>query len=225
MRQSRVNFGNASYKDWIGLSAAPVFWLASLVCFALGLAFKTSSGIFIPGTTLDVTFLFSIGLGFANTAIQIVGNDTEKEDLGIALLLMWGASYMLGIGSNVNFLYSIIGLSNGLLQFLVCWGLGIMIEVAPERLLVRWLRAVGILGTGTIQTHQPQRQSQNQQLPREQRHEQMRRDSQSRSPSIQNTGQQSVRNRMSPNPQNPRVAYRPDPDPDDIPEFLRHGMG
>lgn len=225
MRQSRVNFGNASYKDWIGLSAAPVFWLASLVCFALGLAFKTSSGIFIPGTTLDVTFLFSIGLGFANTAIQIVGNDTEKEDLGIALLLMWGASYMLGIGSNVNFLYSIIGLSNGLLQFLVCWGLGIMIEVAPERLLVRWLRAVGILGTGTAQTQQPQRQSQHQQLPREQRHEQMRRDSQSRSPSIQNTGQQSARNRMSPNPQNTRTAYRPDPDPDDIPEFLRHGMG
>ena len=219
----RANFSDASYKDWIGLSATPVFWLASLICFALGLAFKTSSGVFVPGTTIDITFLFSIGLGFANTAIQIVGNDTEKEDLGIALLLMWGASYMLGIGSNVNFLYSIIGLSNWLLQALVCWGLGIMIEVAPERLLVRWLRAVGILGTGTVQTQQPQRQSQSPQLPREQRHDQMRRGSQSRSPSTQNTEQQPVRDRMSPNSKNTREAYRPDPD--DIPEFLRHGMG
>ena len=219
---NRINWSGATYKEWIGLSAAPVFWLASLVCFALGLAFKVGSGIYIPGTLVDVTFLFSIGLGFANTAIQIVGNDTEKEDLGIALLLMWGASYMLGIGSNVNFLYSIIGLSNGLLQFLVCWGLGIMIEVAPERLLVRFLRSVNIL-RDSKQTHQPTQKQQaapQSQPTREQRHAQLR-DTQaynrSKSPSIQNTGQQSARNQM-------RTTPRQD-DPNDIPEFLRHGMG
>lgn len=222
---NRINWGGATYKEWIGLSAAPVFWLASLVCFALGLAFKVGSGIYIPGTMVDVTFLFSIGLGFANTSIQIVGNDTEKEDLGIALLLMWGASYMLGVGSNVNFLYSIIGLSNGLLQFLVCWGLGIMIEVAPERLLVRFLRSVNILRDNK-QTHQPTQKQQatpQSQPTREQRHEQMR--GRSRSPSTQNTGQQSVRDSMSPRPVSTvkRTAYTPDPD--DIPEFLRNGMG
>ena len=54
---------------------------------------------------------------------------------------------MLGIGSNVNFLYGAIGLSNWFLQFLVCAGLGVMIEVAPERLLVKFLRSVGILQT------------------------------------------------------------------------------
>lgn len=209
----RLNFSNASYKDWIGLSAAPIFWLASLICFVLGLSFKTGTGIYFPGTSYDITILFSLALGFANTAIQIVGNDTDKEDLGIALLLMWGASYMLGIGSNVNFLNSIIGLSNGFLQFLVCWGLGIMIEVAPERLLVRWLRSVGILGTGTIQTQQPQKQ--HQQPSREQRHEQMRRDSQSRNPSMQNTGKQLARRQDTPQ------VY----DPNDIPEFLKSGMG
>jgi len=142
---NRVNWNGANYKDWVGLSAAPVFWVASLTCFVLGLAFKDGTGILIPGTSLDVIVFFSIGLGFANTAIQIVGNDTDKEDMGMALYLMWGASYLLGIGSNVNFLYGVIGLTSGVLQFMVCWGLGIMIEVAPERLLVKFLRAVGIL--------------------------------------------------------------------------------
>ena len=140
----RVNWNNATYKDWIGLSAAPVFWLASLICFVLGLAFKNETGILLPGSSIDITVLFSIALGFANTAIQIVGNDTDKEDLGLALFLMWGASYMLGIGSNVNFLYSVIGLNSPVLQFLVCWGLGVMIEVAPERLLVKFLHSGGI---------------------------------------------------------------------------------
>lgn len=142
---NRVGWDKANYKDWVGVSAAPVFWVASLVCFVLGLSFKSGTGIFIPGTTYDIIVLFSIGLGFANTAIQIVGNDTDKEELGMALWLMWIASYMLGIGSNVNFLYTVIGLNNLLLQFLVCWGLGVMIEVAPERLLVKFLRSVGIL--------------------------------------------------------------------------------
>ena len=142
---NRIGWEKANYKDWVGVSAAPVFWVASLVCFVLGLSFKSGTGILIPGTNLDLIILFSIGLGFANTAIQIVGNDTDKDDLGLALWMMWIASYMLGIGSNVNFLYSVIGLNNLLLQFLVCWGLGVMIEVAPERLLVKFLRSVGIL--------------------------------------------------------------------------------
>lgn len=225
MMKRTINWDGASYKEWIGLPAALVFWVASIICFVLGLAFKTGFGIYIPGVPIiNLEMLFSLGLGFANTAIQIVGNDTEREDLGISLWLMWVASYMLGIGSNVNFLNQKIGLDLPLLQFLVIWGLGIMIEVAPERLLVRWLRAVGILETGIVHTQQqPQRQSQQRQPPREQRHEQMRRGAQSQSPSMQNTGQQSVRNRMSPNLINTRTVNAPDPD--DIPEFLKHGMG
>jgi hypothetical protein len=150
-----VNWNSAGYKDWVGLSAAPVFWIASLVCFVLGLSFRSGTGYLIPGTQLDWIILFSVGLGFANTAIQIVGNDTDREELGMALVLMWGASYMLGIGSNINFLYGVIGLSNGILQFLVCWGLGIMIEVAPERLLVKFLRSVGVLKPTSVVTSQP----------------------------------------------------------------------
>ena len=152
----RINWDGAGYKDWVGLSAAPVFWVASLICFVLGLAFK-GDGVFLPGIPFDLSILFSLGLGFANTAVQIVGNDTDRGDLGMALLLMWVASYMLGIGSNVNFLYQKIGLDSQILQFLVCWGLGVMIEVAPERLLVKFLRAIGVLGN--IKSFQPQIQT------------------------------------------------------------------
>lgn len=157
----RINFDSVGYKDWIGLAASPVFWIASLICFVLGLSFKTTDySVMIPGTSISLVLLFSIGIGFANTAIQIVGNDTDKEDLGMALVLMWGASYLIGIGSNVNFLYSVIALSNPLLQAMVCYGLGIMIEVAPERLLVKFLRAAGIIsdkGAKKREYQEPQR--------------------------------------------------------------------
>jgi len=152
---NRVNWDGASYKEWIGLLASPVFWIASIVCFIFGLNFSQGSGIYIPGTNTDILIFFSFGLGLANTAIQIVGNDSTKEELGMPLFLMWIASYMLGVGSNVNYLYVVIGLSNPFLQFLVCGGLGVMIEVAPERLLVRFLRSVGILGKVKTQYNTP----------------------------------------------------------------------
>lgn len=160
-----INWYKANYKDWLGLSAAPVFWIASLICFVLGLQFKTGTGIMIPWTTIDAVSLFSIGLGFANTALQVVGNDTEKEELGMPLFLMWMASYALGIGSNVNFLYSVIGLNGWFLQGMVCWGLGIMIEVAPERLLVKFLRSVGVLQSKPVQSAQSNQSTHSQKQP------------------------------------------------------------
>ena len=166
---NKPNFNKVSYKEWIGISAAPVFWIASLICFIFGLAFKQGTGILVPGTNVDILIFFSIGLGLANTAIQIVGNDSSKEELGIPLWLMWIASYFLGIGSNVNFLNGVIQLENQLLQFMVCWGLGVMVEVAPERLLVRFLRAAGVMGTSEVtQTFPVQRPSVIDSLPKRQ---------------------------------------------------------
>ena len=166
---NKTNFNKVSYKEWIGISAAPVFWIASLICFIFGLAFKRGTGILVPGTNVDILIFFSIGLGLANTAIQIVGNDSSKEELGIPLWLMWIASYFLGIGSNVNFLNGVIQLENQLLQFMVCWGLGVMVEVAPERLLVRFLRAAGVMGTSEVtQTFPVQRSSVMDSLPKRQ---------------------------------------------------------
>jgi len=175
----QINLDGASYKEWISLPAAFVFWVASLICFVFGLAFKTDGGIYLPGISVNLELLFSLGLGFANTAIQIVGNDTDREDLGIALWLMWIASYMLGIGSNVNFLYQKIGLDSAILQFMVCWGLGVMIEVAPERLLVKFLRAIGIMGTPKQPTPKPAQSMPQPQTTqsREERHQRMRQQS------------------------------------------------
>lgn len=227
----RINWSGASYKEWIGLPAAGVFWVASLICFVFGLAFKSGEGIYLPGIPLNLEMLFSIGLGLANTSIQIVGNDTDKEDLGLALWIMWIGSYLLGVGSNVNYLYQKIGLDSWVLQAMVCWGLGVMIEVAPERLLVKFLRAINVLGQDKrpaqaqtkiignqpTQTHSNPSYSNN--MPnnmgggtREQRHAQLRKNS----PHL-GRGQQPVRAQVGSSP-------RQD-DPDDIPEFLRHGMG
>lgn len=205
----RINWTGATYKEWIGLSAAPIFWVASLVCFVLGLEFRQDTGIFIYGVAVDLTILFSIGLGFANTAIQIVGNDTDREDMGMSLWLMWIASYMLGIGSNVNFLNQRIGLDNVVLQGLVCWGLGVMIEVAPERLLVKFLRAIGVMGAIKHKPVQVQTPS----ITREQRHEQLRR-------AQAQEGSQNVRQSQRGNgaQERPRQLV-------DLPGFLQDRMG
>lgn len=132
---------SVTYKEWLGLPAAAVFWIVSIFCFVLGLAFENQTGYIIPGIGLDMAVLISFGLGIANTIVQIIGNDHTKEELGLVLFLGWIASYMLGIGSNVNYLYSLIAIANPLLKFLICAGLGIMVEVLPERLIVRFLRA------------------------------------------------------------------------------------
>lgn len=211
----KVNWNEISYKDWIGLPAALVFWVASLICFIFGLAFKTGSGMYIPGIPFNLEMLFSLGLGFANTAIQIVGNDTDREDLGVALWLMWIASYLLGIGSNVNFLNQKIGLDSVLLQFMVCWGLGIMIEVAPERLLVKFLRASGVLGKSQPLTPIPAPQKPQSSIPKEVRHEEMRR--------------RAMNRQMTPQPgrDNIRKDGKPDAmqDMEDLPEFLKRALG
>lgn len=218
----RINWDGAGYKDWVGLSAAPVFWVASLICFVLGLAFK-GDGVYLPGIPFDLSILFSLGLGFANTAVQIVGNDTNREDMGMALLLMWIASYMLGIGSNVNFLYQKIGLDSQILQFLVCWGLGVMIEVAPERLLVKFLRAIGLLESTKpvhAQTQRASTQTQNltqhQSQPhnnRNQRHEEIRRQQQTRNQSPSTYTE----------PQYHPVGYDVIRPTTDLPPFLQQG--
>ena len=135
---------NVTYKEWLGLPAAFIFWVVSIFCFVLGLAFKSQTGFVIP-VIGDVAVLFSFGLGIANTIVQIIGNDHTKEELGMVLFLGWMGSYMLGIGSNVNYLYDLIAIQHPFLQFLVCFGLGTMVEVIPERLVVRFLRKARII--------------------------------------------------------------------------------
>lgn len=154
-------------KDKLGLVPALVFWIVSILCFVFGLAFENPTGISIGGMDLSLVIAFSLGL--ANTIIQIVGNDSSKDDMGTVMWLGWIASYMFGIGSNVNFLYTTINLSVPVLKILVCVGLGAMIEIMPERLFVTFLKSLTFTTTKLNRQENPQQ--------REERHNGMRRNS------------------------------------------------
>lgn len=134
-----MNFHKASYKEWLGLVAAVIFWVVSMIFFVYGLSIENRTGIIIG--KWDLVFFLAFSLSVANTIVQVIGNDQTKEELGFVLWGGWIASYMLGIGSNINFLYELIAVSIPIVKFLICVGLGVMVEVIPERLFVRFLRA------------------------------------------------------------------------------------
>lgn len=132
---------NKYYRWWkenklfLSLVPAIVFWLVSMVFFVVGLKFK--NGIVFGG--IDFSSAIAISLSLSNTIIQIIGNDQE-EDLGTAMWLGWIGSYLLGIGTNVVGLTSILDISNPYIEYSIAIGLGTVIEVMPERLLVAFLK-------------------------------------------------------------------------------------
>jgi hypothetical protein len=117
----------------IAIVPAVIFWFASIVFFITGLSFGDKSG---------VMFWIALLLGLSNTVIQIIGNDSNAEDIGMVLFIGWIASYALGIGSNVNSLMMTIQIDNRILEWTVCLSLGAMVEVLPERLFVLFWRSV-----------------------------------------------------------------------------------
>ena len=82
----------------------------------------------------------AIALTVSNTIIQIIGNEQEAEGMGVALWFGWIASYILGIGTNIVGLISILDIANTNLEWGIAFGLGTIIEVLPERLLVLFLK-------------------------------------------------------------------------------------
>lgn len=82
----------------------------------------------------------AISLTISNTIIQIIGNEQETEGMGVALWFGWIASYVLGIGTNIVGLLSILAIENTNLEWGIAFGLGTIIEVLPERLLVLFLK-------------------------------------------------------------------------------------
>lgn len=152
-------------KSVFGLLSAVIFWAVSLLCFVYGLAFENPTGYKVLG--IEISILIAFGLGIANTFVQIVGNDQNPSKMGMVLFLGWVASYMFGIGSNVNTLYQVLGISNSFVKFLVCGGLGTMIEVLPEWLIVNYLKSVTV-GASVSVSNKLHR-------PKETRHERERR--------------------------------------------------
>ena len=125
-------------KPTLSLVPAIVFWLVSMVFFIIGLNFKNPIVLF----GVDLSLAIAIALSISNTIIQIIGNEQEAEGLGLALWIGWLGSYALGIGTNVAGLLSILSIDNTILEWTIAIGLGTMIEVLPERLIVQFLQTV-----------------------------------------------------------------------------------
>lgn len=137
------NQGNNRYYDWwkdnkplLSLIPALVFWVVSMIFFVVGLSFKNPIVMFGK----DLSLAIAVSLSISNTIIQIIGNEQEQEGLGLALWVGWVGSYALGIGTNVVGLLSILSIENVILEWVIAVGLGTMIEVLPERLLVQFLK-------------------------------------------------------------------------------------
>lgn len=123
-------------KPFLALFPAVVFWFVSIIFFMVGLKFNNPIVFF----GRDLSSTIAIMLSISNTVIQVIGNDQEQEGLGFALWIGWIGSYTLGIGTNVVGLLSILQIDNAILEWSIAIGLGSMIEVLPERLVVQFLK-------------------------------------------------------------------------------------
>lgn len=115
------------FRYQLALIPSIIFWVASIIFFIRGLSF---------GDTTGWMMYIAFALAIANTAIQVIGNDSTIEEIGIVLFLGWLASYVLGVSSNVNSLLQIIHIDNDILHWSVCVALGAMVEFLPERFWV-----------------------------------------------------------------------------------------
>jgi hypothetical protein len=133
----------------LSLIPAAVFWAVSMVFFVVGLQFKNP--VVMAGK--DLSMAIAISLSVSNTIIQIIGNDQEQDEMGFAMWLGWIGSYVLGIGTNTVGLVSILGIENVYIEWSIALGLGTVIEVMPERLLVQFLK--GFVGVANGFGHRP----------------------------------------------------------------------
>jgi len=108
-----------------------------MLFFMVGLSFKNPIVVF----GIDFSLWIAVALSISNTIIQIIGNDQEQEGLGMALWVGWIGSYCLGIGTNVVGLLAVLSIENVYLEWIIAIGLGTMIEVLPEKLVVVFLKS------------------------------------------------------------------------------------
>jgi len=164
---SNNNYGGWWKENKASLSLFPAlfFWVVSVIFFIVGLKFENP--IFLFGK--DLSMVIAIGLSISNTFIQILGNDQEGDEMGLAMWLGWVGSYMLGIGTNVAGLYSVFAIQPTWLRWTISIGLGTMIEVLPERLFVKFLQSIKVKSKNNNQqqnsnnNHRQQQQQNNNQ--------------------------------------------------------------
>jgi len=123
-------------KNWARVAVSLIYWAASMIFFVVGFSF--SNPIVIFGK--DVSVPLAVALSIANTIIQISGNGDEDKDLIDNVI--WFASYVLGVSTNYIGLTMLLNMNDPNLERVIAGSLGTMIEVLPERMLVKFLKEV-----------------------------------------------------------------------------------
>lgn len=121
-------------KPWARLVAALIYWAASMIFFVVGFSFSNPIVIF----GYDISVPLAVALSITNTIIQISGNDDDRMDA--IDRMVWIASYVLGISTNYIGLTMLLNMSDPNLENIIAFCLGVMIEVLPERMLIKFLK-------------------------------------------------------------------------------------
>lgn len=121
-------------KNWSRLVVSLIYWAASMIFFVVGFSF--SNPIVIFGT--DISVPLAVALSLANTVIQVSGNGDDDKDWIDNVI--WIASYALGISTNYIGLTMLLNMGDPKLEMIVSASLGTMIEILPERMLVKFLK-------------------------------------------------------------------------------------
>lgn len=124
---------NMKFRHTIAVIPALIFWVVSVQFFIMGLSLHDQTGYMK---------MIAIALAVANTIIQLIGWDSDPNELGPLLFWLWIASYVLGIGTNIVSLVGILQIQNVFLKWIISGALAFMIEVSPERLFVLAWRSV-----------------------------------------------------------------------------------
>lgn len=129
------NIWKDKIKPYVAILAAFALWVVSVIFFIVGFSFGTQLNLFGKNIAIVVAFVISC----VNTFIQITWND-ERED--VVEWAMWLGSYVVGIASNIYGLMAILNMTDPMLERALSIGLGAMIEIAPEKLLLRGLKQI-----------------------------------------------------------------------------------
>lgn len=129
---SNVNWNKIKLQS--SLIAAIGLMTLSAISFNYGLNFVGEWG-----------FLITVVVWVSFTVIQFIGNDLDNHEDWVFTAL-WFFTYMVGIGAGTWALYGFISVPNEYLRWMIAVGLSGAAEIAPERLIVMFLRSTGVIG-------------------------------------------------------------------------------
>lgn len=121
---------SGTIKPIITILAAIAGWVISMIFFVIGFSFGSQ----MMFGNMDVAFPVAVTVGLILTVIELAWNE-EKEDL--LDWAIWIFAYSLGIASNYYGLSLILGMADPNVEKIVAIALGSLIEIAPERMLIR----------------------------------------------------------------------------------------